>query len=164
MTLQACYYFSVTWNKQRSKPLTLVFHCLNLSLELTFFSFFLTSYQFFSPATYLPDHSDWPLSLYFLFLSVKKQRKQKGPFIGLAGGLYRGLLYVHPPFLLSALKRTVSGWPLMWAPPPSHLFLTEGDEERDGRVKGGTVCVPSVTHSVKRSLGRKISHLTVQTV
>lgn len=129
MTLRACYCSSVTWNKQRTKPLTLLFHCLNLSLQPLFFSLHFSHLTIFSPcATYLPDL--WLNSFHIYISCVKKQRRQKGPLIGLAGGLFWGLLYVQLHFLLSALKQTVSRSPLMGHPPLALIVFWQREMKR----------------------------------
>lgn len=74
-------------------------------------SLFLSSYLFFF-CILLPS---FPMFIIF----ASRKHPQKSPFIVLRKGLcsHKGLLYALPPFLLSALTQTVSGWSLVWHPP-----------------------------------------------
>lgn len=170
-TLWACYYFLVTWNQQRSKPLTLVLVSI----------FLLNTHSF--PASlslpilflHLPAWSLIASFQYFLvsLLSIKKKNRNVLLLCWKEdSAVYKGLLYVPLPFSCQLWHKLSPGGHWCDAFPHSCPLLTGGDEERDGcdRVRGGIVGVLSVTRSVKRLLGRKISqlshrvHLTVQTV
>lgn len=89
----ARHYFIVTWNHQRSKPLTLFPVPTFLFTTASHFTFLFLA-NFFQPDHLLPP----------------KKRQQKGSFIVLKkdSAVYKEPLYIPPPVFLSALTQTVS--------------------------------------------------------
>ncbi len=107
----------------RSPPFSLTPFLILLSLLLpTFFR-------------HLPARSPWLPSFPVFRLppfSVKKKTNRKVLLLCWKedSAVYKGLLYVLPPFLLSALTQTVSGWPLVRRPPSLPFSFDKGEMER----------------------------------